>query len=87
MVREKATITIDRDVVRLAMELTDRRSMSDVIDLALSRLVHAERLRRDIAAYRGTPSTDAERALARTPVRFDLGDDDVDYDALYADPR
>ena len=86
MVREKATITLDREVVRLAMELTDKRTMSEVIDLALARLVHAERLRRDIAAYRGTPTTDAERELARQPVHFDLGDEEVDYDALYGDP-
>lgn len=83
MAREKATITLDREVVRLAMELTDKRTMSEVIDLALSRLVHAEQLRRDIEAYRRTPVTEEERAVARLPVRFDLGDEDVDYEALY----
>jgi hypothetical protein len=87
MAKEKATITLDREVVRLAMELTDKRTMSEVIDLALSRLVHAERLRRDIEAYRRTPSTEEERAVARLPVRFDLGDDDIDYDTLYGQPE
>jgi hypothetical protein len=87
MAREKATITLDREKVRAAMELTDRRSMSDVIDLALGRLVHAERLRHDIAAYRRVPTTDDELALAGLPVHLDLGDADVDYDVIYGIPE
>ena len=45
--------------------------------------IRAERLRRDVVAYERQPPTDAERALGDQPVVFDLGDDDVDYDALY----
>jgi hypothetical protein len=67
------------------MDLTGRASMSEVVDLALDRLVREERLRRDIAAYSGTPMTDEELAVADLPVRFDLGDEDVDYEALYGE--
>jgi hypothetical protein len=47
-------------------------------------LVHAERLRRDVDAYRRVPPTTEERALT------DLNDtgalhDDTDWEALYAD--
>ena len=36
-----------------------------------------------IAAYRRIPPTAEERALGNLPVKLDLGDDDVDYEALY----
>ncbi|MGH9137799.1 MAG: hypothetical protein ACRD0G_12235 [Acidimicrobiales bacterium] len=60
--------------------------MSEVIDIALDRLIRAEQLRRDVDAYRKIPPTDDERALGEIPVVFDLDDDDVDYDVLYGDP-
>ena len=78
MARDKATVTLDRDRVRNAMALTCERSMSDVIELALDRLIHAERLRRDLVAYGRTPPTPDELALVGLPMRLDLGDDDVD---------
>ena len=83
MAREKATVTLDREKARSAMALTGGRSMSEVIDLALDRLIHTERLRHDVAAYKRTPPSVAELALADLPVHFDLGDEAVDYDALY----
>ena len=83
MVREKATVTLDRAKVRDAMALTDQPSMSEVIDLALDRLIRAERLRRDVATYLRHPPTDEEREIGALPVRFDLDDEVVDYDALY----
>jgi hypothetical protein len=51
--------------------------------MALTRLVAAERLRRDVEAYTGQPLTDGELAVGDLPVSFDLDDADVDYDALY----
>lgn len=57
--------------------------MSEVIDLALDRLIRAERLRRDISAYGRTPPTDMDVALADLPVTFDLDDDEVDYASDY----
>jgi hypothetical protein len=83
MVRRKATITLDREKAADAMALVEVHTMSEVIDLALSRLIHAERLRRDIAAYRQTPPADVDIALADIPVTFDLDDADVDYEADY----
>ncbi len=57
--------------------------MSGVIDMALDGLLHRERVRRDIEAYGRSPLTDDEIAMADGPMRFDLDDDDVDYEALY----
>jgi hypothetical protein len=83
MARDKATLTLDRDKVRAAMALTGQHTMSDVVDLALDRLLHAERLRGDVAAYTRQPLTDEDIAILDLPVRLDLGDDDADYEALY----
>jgi hypothetical protein len=83
MARRKATITLDREKAASAMALVEVHTMSEVIDLALSRLIHAEQLRRDIAAYRQTPLADVDIALADIPVTFDLDDADVDYEADY----
>lgn len=87
MAKAKATITVDREKVDRARELTDAISTSAVIDVALDRLIRAEVLRRDVEAYRKFPMTDDELALAAVPVQFNLDDDDVDYEALYGDDR
>jgi hypothetical protein len=86
MVREKATITLDREKVAKAASLVGGVSMSEVIDLALERLIQAEELRRDVAAYRRQRFGDEELAFADLPAQFDLADEDVDYDALYGRP-
>lgn len=83
MVREKVTITLDRAKTREAMLLLEVHTASEVIDRALDRLIHAERLRRDVAAYGRTPPTVEDMALAEMPVAFDLDDDDVDYESDY----
>lgn len=83
MARDKATVTLDRAKVQTAMALSGGRSMSEVIDIALDRLIYAEQLRHDLGAYGGQPLTDDELAVADLPVRLDLGDEDVDYQALY----
>jgi hypothetical protein len=59
-------------------------STSEVIDLALDRLIRAERLRRDVAAYGRIPPTDAELELALLAETVAL-DDHTDWEALYAD--
>jgi hypothetical protein len=48
-------------------------------------MIRSEQLRRDIAAYAQRPPTEDEIALADLPVELDLGDEDVDYDALYGE--
>ena len=63
MAKEKATITLDRRKAEEARILVGVESTSAAIDVALDRLIQVERLRRDIAAYRATPSTDEELAL------------------------
>jgi hypothetical protein len=87
MAREKATVTLDRKKVDAAKALVRAKSLSETIDIALDRLIRAERLRRDVRAYASQPLTDAELAVADLEVAFDLGDDDVDYDAIYARRR
>ncbi len=84
MAREKATITLDRAKAEEARALVGVDSTSAVIDVALGRLIRAERLRRDIAAYQTTPLTDDELALAEIGDGPDLADD-TDWAALYPD--
>jgi hypothetical protein len=83
MARQKATVTLDRDKVEEARVLIGGQSMSEVIDVALDRLIRTERLRRDVEAYTRQPQGPAELRVADLNVRFDLDDDEVDYDALY----
>ena len=83
MVRDKATITVDREKVAKARALTGGRSVSAVIDVALDRLIRAEQLRHDVAAYARWPLSGDELAIGDLPVDRDLADDDVDYEALY----
>jgi hypothetical protein len=83
MARSKATITLDRQKVRTAMELSGRTSMSDAIDLALDRFIGTVELRRDVAAYLRQPLDAQDTAPTEMDLVLDLDDDDVDYDALY----
>ena len=83
MARQKATVTLDREKVEEARVLIGGQSMSEVIDVALDRLIRTERLRRDVDAYTRHSQDSAERDLADMAVTFDLDDDEVDYDALY----
>lgn len=83
MAKEKITVALTRAKLREAQELVGARSMSEAIDVALDRLIRAERLRRDVEAYAQQPLTDDEIAFGEMPVTLDLGDDDIDYDALY----
>jgi Arc/MetJ family transcription regulator len=86
MPRLKTTVSIDERSLRDASELLGLTSTSEVVDVALERLVHSERLLRDLRAYLGRPPTAEEAMFGSVPVRFDLDDDDVDYEALYGAP-
>jgi Arc/MetJ family transcription regulator len=83
MAKEKVTITLDRRVAEEAQALTGARSTSEAIDIALKRLVRAERLRRDILAYQQTPPTDDERALAGLADFAALAEDGTDWAKVY----
>ena len=84
MARSKVTITLDRAKAELARGLVGAASTSEVIDVALERLIATERLRRDMEAYRRLPQTSDERALANHAATDGLSDD-IDWSALYAD--
>ena len=86
MARQKATVTLDRDKVEEARTLIGGQSMSEVIDVALGRLIRTERLRRDVDAYARHPQDPAELGVADLAVTLDLDDDEIDYDALYGGP-
>ncbi len=83
MARGKATITLDRAKVARAGALIGGGTMSGVIDIALDRVIRAEELRRDIASYAQSPVDADDLAIADLPVEFSLGDDDIEYDAIY----
>jgi hypothetical protein len=55
-----------------------------VVDPPLDHLIRADRLRKDIAAYRAAPPTQAEVDLALMADNGDLADD-IDWDALDSD--
>jgi hypothetical protein len=83
MARQKATITLDRAKSAEARALIGAGSTSEVIDVALDRLISAERLRHDIVAYGRVPPTDAETEAAVLADTAGVADD-TDWDALYA---
>ena len=80
MAKEKVTITLDRAKADSARALLAARSTSEVIDLALDRLIAGERLRRDIAAYNRVPPTGREIALLADTSGLA---DETDWEALY----
>jgi hypothetical protein len=84
MAKDKVTITLDRTKASQARSLVGAGSTSEVIDLALDRLIRAEQLRADIAAYQRVPPTEAEAQLAAVGDLSAL-DDDTDWEALYGD--
>ena len=83
MAKQKVTITLDRAKADQARALLGAHSTSEAINLALDRLIHAERLSRDIAAYRRVPPAAEEMNLALMEIAALR--DDVDWEALYAD--
>ena len=83
MVKEKATITLDRAAAAEAQRITGAHSVSSVIDLALRELIRLAHLRSDIAAYTSAPVTPEEVALAAArPDWSDLADD-TDWEAEF----
>ncbi len=82
MAKEKVTITLDRAKADHARALLAARSTSETIDVALDRLIDAERLRRDIAAYRRIPPSAPEADIAVLADASGLADE-TDWEALY----
>jgi len=86
MARRKATIMLDRGKAERIRTLTGASSVSDAVEVALDRYLRQAELRNDVAAYLRVPPTADEAALGDIPVRLDLDDDEIDYDALYGRP-
>jgi len=84
MAKDKVTITLDRRKANDARSLVGASSTSEVIDIALERLIRAERKSMDVAAYRRLPPTKQEDDLALVG---DVGAlaDETDWESLYAD--
>ena len=82
MAKEKVTITLDRSKADSARSLLGASSTSETIDLALDHIIHTERLRHDVAAYRRVPLTDDEVQFALLVATSDL-EDETDWEALY----
>jgi len=83
MAKAKVTITLDRSKAESARSLVGATSTSEVIDIALDRLIRVERLRRDVRAYRRVPLAHAEQELALLDAP-DL-DDPTDWELVYAE--
>ena len=84
MATQKVTITLDRSKADEARLLVGSSNTSEVIDVALGRLIRAERLRRDIDAYRRLPPTDTDLLIALQADTSGLVDD-TDWEAIYGD--
>jgi hypothetical protein len=84
MAKEKVTISLDRRKAGWARDLLAARSTSEVIDIALDRLIEAERLQRDLAAYRRIPPDRSEETIALLADSSGLGDE-TDWEAVYSD--
>ena len=82
MAKEKVTVTLDRSKADNARSLLGANSTSEVIDLALDRIIEAERLRHDIAAYRRVAPAEVELEWALIGDVTGLADD-TDWEALY----
>ncbi len=82
MVKQKVTITLDRKKAEEARALAGVASTSRVIDVALDRLIWAEKVRRDVTAYTEVPPNDVEGQLAELADTSALGDD-TDWESLY----
>jgi Arc/MetJ family transcription regulator len=83
MAKEKVTITVDRSTVREVIRLTGATSTSAAIDLALNQLLHAERLKQDIAAYLAEPQTPDEIAIATYRTHTSNIEDGTDWASEY----
>jgi len=84
MAKQKVTVTLDRSKAEEARALVGSASTSEVIDVALDRLIRAERLRHGIEAYRRLPPSDTDLLLAFASDSSGLADE-TDWEALYGE--
>ncbi|MGH9000829.1 MAG: hypothetical protein ACRDY7_15725 [Acidimicrobiia bacterium] len=87
MPKEKTSVTLDPVKVRRARELVPARSVSELLDLALARLIEGELEWRHVDGYLRHPPEGDELAWAERP--RDAADvaDDTDWAGLYGVER
>ena len=83
MAKTKVSVTLDPGKMAQAQELFDTSSLSELVDLALSRLIDQELERRHAAGYLRHPPGQAEAAWADVERGPDGIADDVDWAGLY----
>ncbi len=85
MAKHKVTVSLDRAKAETARALVSARSTSEAIDIALDRLIRAERIQRDVEIYKARPQT-AEEIVRPHRAYVGLDDDDTDWAAAYGLP-
>lgn len=83
MAKDKTSVTLDPLKVRRARELVPAASVSELLDLALTRLIEDELERRHVEGYLRRPGVENERTWAEMPRDPGGIDDDTDWAALY----
>lgn len=87
MAKDKVSVTLDASKVRHARELVGADSVSELLDLALSRLIEEELERRHVDGYVRRPPAADEMAWSQAP-RDPAGiADDTDWAGLYGVER
>ncbi len=87
MPRTKASVSLDPAKVAQARELLAGRTLSEVIDIALSQLIVGELERRHVAGYLRQPPEHDEDAWAESERDPSGIADDVDWASLYGVSR
>lgn len=88
MAKAKVSVTLDRDKIDQARALVPTPSVSELIDLALDRLVSTELDRRHLAGYARHPVEGIEVEWAELPRAIEPPDDETDWASLYGlDPE
>jgi hypothetical protein len=87
MSKTKASVSLDPAKVAQARELLGNRTLSEVVDIALARLILGELERRHVAGYLQQPPRRDEDAWADIERDHSGIDDEVDWAALYGVSR
>jgi len=83
MTKTKVSVTLDPEKVAQAREILGTPTLSELIDVALARLIESELEQRHVAGYLRLPPVSAEDAWAdASRTGADIADD-VDWAALY----
>lgn len=87
MSKTKASVSLDPAKVAQARELLGGRTLSEVIDIALARLILGELERRHVAGYVRQPPDHDDDAWAEVERNPSAVGDDVDWAELYGVSR